>query len=72
MQGNYDSITGILDAQTSPIMPAIIRDCDHRAVIIYNGTAIIAVAVILARCALSRRCIRRCRSLHRRWAKNGR
>jgi hypothetical protein len=53
-------------------MPAIIRDCDHRAVIIYIGTAIIAVAVIVARRALSRRCIRRCRCLHRRWAKNGR
>jgi hypothetical protein len=26
-------------------MPAIIRDCDHRAVIICIGTAIIAVAV---------------------------
>jgi hypothetical protein len=53
-------------------MPAIIHDCDHRAVIIYIGTAIIAVAVIVARCAPSRRCIRRRRYLHRRWAKNGR
>jgi small ligand-binding sensory domain FIST len=31
--------------RSSPIMPAIVRDCDPRAVIICIGTAIIAVAV---------------------------
>jgi hypothetical protein len=36
---------GASTPRSSPIMPTIIRDCDHRAAIICIGTAIIAVAV---------------------------